>query len=215
MTLLDRLAAIPYTGALSDILDEMGFTCQVLPHEIQSLQPGQTMAGRALTVVGERAVGRPRDDYFLPFLSMLGSLAEGDVIVSQPHDDAVAHFGELSCETAKLRGARGAVIDGGTRDVDYILKLGFPLFCRYQTPLDIVGRWRVVDFNVPVIIGETRVQPGDYIVGDRDGVVVIPQTTAEEVIVKAEEIVQTENLVRKAILEGTHPLQAYEKFGRF
>jgi regulator of RNase E activity RraA len=213
--LIDRLAAIPYTGAISDILDEMGFTHQVLPAEIRSIQPGQTIAGRALTVIGEPLSGLPRDDYFRPFLKMLGSIGPGDIVVSQPNDRTVAHFGELSCETAKLRGGRGAVIDGGIRDVDYILRLGFPVFARYRTPQDIVGRWRLNDCNVPIVIGDVRIQPGDFVVGDRDGVVVLPQSAAEEVISKAEAVVHTENAVRTAILDGVHPVEAYEKFGRF
>ena len=65
-----------------------------------TIQPGQTLAGRALTVAGEYSTGRARDDYFLPFLKMLGSIAPGDVVVSQPNDHTIAHFGELSCETA-------------------------------------------------------------------------------------------------------------------
>ena len=215
MSLIERLVAIPYTGAISDILDEMGFTEQVLPHEIRAIQPGQIVAGRALTALGEPAPARARDDYFLPFLKMLGSIGPGDVVVSQPNDCTVAHFGELSAETAKSRGGAGVVVDGGVRDIDYILKLGFPAFSRYTTPLDIVGRWRLVDFNVPVTIGRTRIHPGDYVLGDRDGVLIIPQLVAEEVIGKAEEVIRTENLVRKAILEGMHPVQAFEKFGRF
>ena len=215
LELAGRLAAIPYSGAISDMLDEMGFAHQVLPAGIQSIQPGQTVAGRALTILGERATGHARDDYFLPFLKMLGSVGPGDVIVSQPNDHTVAHFGELSAETAKSRGGHGAIIDGGIRDIEYILKLGFPVFARYQTPQDIVGRWRLLDYNVPVTIGEVRIHAGDFVVGDRDGVVVIPQAIAEEAISKAEEVVRTENVVRKAILEGTHPVEAYEKFGRF
>jgi 4-hydroxy-4-methyl-2-oxoglutarate aldolase len=213
--LIDRLAAIPYTGAISDILDEMGHAHQVLPSRIQSIQPGQTVVGRALTVLGEPATGRVRDEYFRPFLTMLGMIGPGDVVVIQPNDASIAHFGELSCETAKFRGGRGAIIDGGVRDVDYILKLGFPVFARYRTPQDIVGRWRVVDCDVPVTIGEVRIQPGDFVLGDRDGAVIIPQSAAREVIAKAEEVVHTENAVRKAILDGVHPVQAYEKFGRF
>lgn len=213
--LIDRLAAIPYTGAVSDILDEMGYAHQVLPAEIQSIQPGQTLAGRALTVTGERCFGLPRDDYFLPFLKMLGSIGPGDVVISQPNDATVAHFGELSCETAKFRGGRGAVIDGGIRDIDYILQLGFPVFARYKTPQDIVGRWRLTDCNVSITIGEVRIQAGDFLLGDRDGVVVVPQSLAEEVITKAEAVIHAENFVRKAILEGAHPVEAYEKFGRF
>lgn len=215
MTLIERLAAIPYTGAISDILDEMGLADQVLPHSIQALDPGRIVAGRALTVLGERAPGMTRDDYFIPFLEMLGAIGPGDVVVSQPNDSTIAHFGELSAETAKTRGGAGVVIDGGVRDIDYIIKLGFPAFARYTTPQDIVGRWRLLDFNVPVTIGRTRVLPGDYVLGDRDGVLTIPASVAEEVIGKAEEVIRTENHLRKAVLEGMAPVEAYRKYGRF
>jgi 4-hydroxy-4-methyl-2-oxoglutarate aldolase len=215
MELLDRLSSIPYTGAISDILDEMGMRRQVLPHTIRAMEPASTLVGRALTVVGELAAGLRRDEYFLPYLHMLGSIQPGDVIVSQPNDLAVAHFGELSAETAKFRGGRGAVIDGGVRDLDYITRLGFPIFARYHTPQDIVGRWRLLDVNTSITIGETRIAPGDYIVGDRDGIVVIPQAAAEDVVARAEEVIHTENHVRKAILEGVHPVNAYHQFGRF
>jgi 4-hydroxy-4-methyl-2-oxoglutarate aldolase len=215
MTLTERLAAVPYTGAISDILDEMGLREQVLPHQIRPLRPGQTMAGRALTVLGERAAGLARDDYFVPYLKMLGAIAPGDVVVSQPNDHTVAHFGELSAEASKARGGAGVVVDGGIRDVDYILKLGFPAFARYTTPQDIVGRWRLVDFNVPVTIGRTLVNAGDYVLGDRDGVVIVPQDVAEEVIARAEAVIGEENQIRKAVIEGMDPAAAYEKFGRF
>ena len=215
MTLIERLTAIPYTGALSDILDEMGYRHQVLPPAIQALEPRQTMAGRALTVSGRPQSGRERDDYFRPYLTVLGAVEPGDVIVSQPHDSTVSHFGELSAEAAKMRGGRGVVIDGGIRDVDYIVKLGFPTFARYKTPKDIVGRWILEEFNVPIVIGDVRIAPGDYIVGDADGVLVIPQAIAEKAIATAEEVVRTESLVRKAVMEGVKPLEAYEKFGRF
>ncbi len=214
-TLIDRLAAVPYTGAISDILDELGYPHQVLPHEIQSIEPGQTLAGRALTVVGEPASGLTRDEYFLPFLEMLGAIQDGDIVVSQPNDRSIAHFGELSCETAKYRGGRGVVLDGGIRDIDYILKLGMPVFARYRTPQDIVGRWKLTAYNVPIKIGVVDILPGDYILGDRDGVVTIPAAIAEQVIAKAEEVVRTEDIVRKRILEGVHPLEAYRSYGRF
>ena len=110
---------------------------------------------------------------------------------------------------------RGAVIDGGARDTEYMLRIGFPVFARYKTPLDVRGRWTLVKWNVPIVIGSTTVHPGDFILGDRDGVVVIPQTIAEEVITKAEEVVSTENEVRAAILKGVLPIDAYHQFGRF
>jgi regulator of RNase E activity RraA len=213
--LIERLSRIPYTGAISDILDEMGFQNQVLPKEIQSLHPGHTIAGRALTMAGEPTTSEDPEVIFIPYLKMLGDVKPGDILVSQPNDNLAAHLGELSSETAQFRGARGAVIDGGARDTDYILKLKFPVFARYKTPVDIIGRWRLVGHNIPIDIGRVHIEPGDYIVGDRDGVLVIPQNNAEEVVSKAEDVVKTENLVRKSILKGTHPVDAYQKFGRF
>jgi 4-hydroxy-4-methyl-2-oxoglutarate aldolase len=213
--LVERLAKIPYTGAISDILDEMGLRSQVLPKEIQSLESGATVAGRALTIVGEPTTSDDPEVIFVPYLKMLGDVKPGDVLVSQPKDDVAAHLGELSSETAQFRGARGAVIDGGARDTDYTRKLDFPVFARYKTPVDIVGRWRLIAHNVPIDIGRVHVEPGDYIVGDRDGVLVIPQAVIEEVVTKAEGVVKTENLVRKSILKGMHPVDAYRKFGRF
>lgn len=213
--LVQRLAAIPYTGAVSDILDEMGFRHQFLPKEIQAIHPGLTVAGRSLTILGEPTESGDPEIIFIPFLKMLGEIRPGDVLVSQPNDSTAAHIGELSSETAQYRGARGAVIDGGARDTSYILKLGFPVFARYKTPADIIGRWHLVDFNVSITIGQVRICAGDYVLGDRDGVLVIPQTVAEEVVTKAEEVVHTENLVRKAILQGVHPVEAYRQYGRF
>ena len=215
LPLIERLAAIPYTGAVTDILDEMGFRHQVLPHAIQSLVPGQTVAGRALTLRGEPSAIDDPDIVYPPFLKMLGEIRPGDVLTNQANDNVSAHLGELSSETAKFRGARGAVIDGGARDTEYMFRLGFPVFARYKTPLDIRGRWRLVDWNVPIVIGSVAIAPGDLLLGDRDGVIVIPQTIAEEVVTKAEEVVQTEDLVRAAILKGVLALEAYQRFGRF
>lgn len=213
--LIDRLAAIPYTGAVTDILDELGYREQTLPHSIQSLVPGQTVAGRALTILGEPSKAKDSDIVYPPILTMLGGIRPGDVLVYQANDDLSAHLGELSSETAKFRGARGAVIDGGARDTEYMLRLGFPVFARYRTPLDVCGRWRLVDWNVPIVIGPTSIQPGDLVIGDRDGVAIIPQQIAEDVISKAEHVVNTENQVRAAILEGVLPIDAYHRFGRF
>ena len=116
--LLHRLTAIPYTGAISDILDEMGFRDQVLPKEIQAIQPGQTVSGRALTILGEPTDSEDPEVIYVPFLKMLGEIRSGDVLVSRPNDNVAAHLGELSAETAQYRVARGAVIDGGVRDVE-------------------------------------------------------------------------------------------------
>jgi 4-hydroxy-4-methyl-2-oxoglutarate aldolase len=212
---IDRLAAIPYTGAISDILDESGYHHQALPYQIQPLTRGATLAGRAMTVRGEKTASTDPEEIFIPFLAMLGDLGPGDVIVSQPNDNLAAHLGELSAETAQYRGARGAVIDGGVRDTSYIERLGFPVFARYRTPIDIVGRWRLTGFGDPIEIGGVTVRRGDFVVGDDDGVLIIPYEVAPEVIARAEEVIKTENLVRTDILKGVHPVEAFRRHGRF
>jgi regulator of RNase E activity RraA len=209
-----RFSAI-YTGAIADVLDEMGYHNQVLPSSIQALTMDQRVAGVAMPVEGEPTSSTDPEEVYVPILKMLGDLRNGDVIVSQPHDNISAHIGELSCETAKFRGARGAVIDGGARDIDYILKLGFPVFCRYRTPADVLGRWKLLSYGKEVRIGLVAIRRGDFIVGDKDGVLAIPREITISVLEKSEEVVSTENLVRKAILQGAHPVDAYRKYGRF
>jgi regulator of RNase E activity RraA len=210
-----RRFSVIYTGAISDVLDEMGYHNQVLPSAIQGLTMEQKIAGVAMTVEGQPTDSLDPEVIFVPMLQMLGDLKCGDVIVSQPHDSLSAHLGELSAESARFRGARGAVIDGGARDIDYILKLGFPVFCRYRTPADIIGRWKLVSYGQPIQIGEVGIRRGDFIVADKDGVLVIPKQITLEVLEKSEEVANTENLVRKEILEGVHPVDAYRKYGRF
>lgn len=210
-----RRFSVIYTGAISDVLDEMDYRNQVLPSSIQALERGQRVAGIAMPVEGQSTKSLDPEEVYIPVLQMLGDLRNGDVIVTQAQDSVSAHLGELSCETAKFRGARGAVIDGGARDIDYILKLGFPVFCRYHTPQDVMGRWKLVSHGKEIKIGNVTVRRGDFVVGDKDGVLIIPREITLQVLEKAEEVVNTENLVRKAILQGVHPVEAYRQYGRF
>ncbi|MFN2629230.1 MAG: RraA family protein [Gaiellaceae bacterium] len=115
----------------------------------------------------------------------------------------------------RARGCAGAVIDGGCRDVDAILDQEFAVFCRYRTPADAVPRWRIEQWNAPVTIGSVRVEPGDYLVADRDGIVVVPATLRDEVLGRAEQLVATENEIREAVRKGVSPLEAYDRYGVF
>src|SRR4029077_7274574 len=93
--LIERLSKIPYTGAISDILDEMSFHCQALPKEIQSLHPGHTLAGRALTIAGEPTASEDPEVIFIPYLKMLGDVKPGDVLANVGGDDLGVDLGEL------------------------------------------------------------------------------------------------------------------------
>ena len=214
---LPRRFAKIYTAAITDVLDELGLLRQTLPHVIQPLTPEMRMAGYAFTARGRAYRGKPRDrDATLRrFLGMLGAVPAESVLVLAANDDEAAHFGELSAEWFRARKVRGAVIDGSTRDAASIIRARFPTFVRYRTPQDSVPRWRVSDWGQPITLGGVRINLGDVIVGDLDGVVVVPRRVAHEVLQRCERLVGTEGKVRAAVRRGMLPLQAYEKFGAF
>lgn len=212
-TLSDRFEAA-YSGAIFDVLRELGMPNQALPTNIRPLNLTQKLAGPVFTVSG-RLADISEDESLLRWCDFLSQAPAGHVVVCQPNDSSLAHMGELSAETLNFRGIRGYIADGGCRDTDFILHLGFRVFCRYFTPADIVGRWSAEALGEPITIGGRAIRTGDYIMGDRDGLVVIPQGVSETCADRVEEVMNTENLVRKAILEGIDPKEAYINYGRF
>ena len=209
-----RFSAL-YTGAITDVLDGMGRLSQTLPPELLPLREGMRLAGPAYTIEGRPRPGNDYDTSIRKILTMLGSVPDGHIAVYQTNERSAAHLGELSVTSLKARGCRGAVIDGGCRDVDYILKEDFPVFCRYTTPQDCVVRWDLTAENTPVTVGTVRISPGDYIVADHDGIVAIPAELCDAVLAAAEEKVATENAIRDAVRGGALPLEAYDRFGTF
>jgi regulator of RNase E activity RraA len=214
---LPRRFAKIYTAAITDVMDEMGLLRQTLPSGLQPLTPGMRVAGYAFTARGRAHKGHPRekDATLRKFLGMISAVPSDSVLVLASNDNVAAHFGELSMEWFRRRKVRGVVIDGATRDAAYIARVGFPTFVRYKTPQDSVPRWRVGDWGQPLMIGGVRVSLGDMIVGDADGVIVVPRRAAHEVLVRCEKLVGTENKIRTAVKRGMTPLEAYEKFGAF
>ena len=213
----ERFAAI-YTAALADVLDARGFHAQTLPPSIRPLDPSMRVAGRAFTVEGGPAANADTDAYdraIRKVLQMLGDVPEDHVAVFACNHDVSAHLGELSVTSLKARGVAGCVLDGGCRDVRFILDEGFPVFCRFVTPGDSTWRWELEATQVPVTIGGVRIEPGDWVVGDEDGVVVVPAGIAEDVLLEAERKAATESEIRVAVRDGMPPLEAYERFGTF
>jgi 4-hydroxy-4-methyl-2-oxoglutarate aldolase len=204
-----------YTAAITDVLDHHGRYTQTLPHDIVGLTPGTRIAGLAFPATGRPSRKRDPERAIRAFLALLGAVPRDAVLVVQSNDDVAAHFGELSAVAMKARGVRGVVIDGATRDAAYILREEFPVFCRYRTPLDSLPRWLAVDWGRPVRIGGVRIEPGDVVVGDLDGVAVVPQALTMPVLLECERLLSTENQVRDAVRQGMAPLAAYEKFGVF
>jgi regulator of RNase E activity RraA len=213
--LRSRFSAL-YTGAIADVLDQLGLLHQTLPHELAPLRPGMRLAGPAYPVEGRPRPGMDYDVSVRKVLGMLGRVPPGHVAVYQTNDTESAHLGELSVTSLKSRGCAGAVIDGGCRDIDLILREDYPVFARFTTPQDCTHRWELTgDGDVTVAIGDVAVAPGDYVVADADGIVVVPQDVQQEVLERAEAKAATESEIREAVRGGTLPLEAYERYGTF
>ena len=214
MELIEALRCC-YSGAIYDVLRSLGLSNQVLPSDIRALQIKQSLVGQVFPVSGHCDVNADEHSTLLAWTGLLSTAPSGSVIICQPNDSTLAHFGELSAEAMHGRGIRGYIVDGGARDTQFIESLGFPVFCRYRTPKDIVGRWMVETIGEDITIGEVRIQKGDFVVADCDGIVIIPSAVAEQTIHDAVELMGTESLVRKAIRQGSDPQQAYLQYGKF
>lgn len=214
MDLTPRLEKL-YAGAVYDVLNEMGHADCVLPPQIVSLKPGLRLAGEVYTINGKYQLGMDRHETLLGWATVLSQAPGGKVLVCQPNTLEIALMGELSAETLKRKGVRGYVVDGACRDVDFILAMDFPVYCRFNTPKDIVGRWVAASMGEPIEIGTVTIRSGDYVLADRDGVVIIPAAMAEEAVSRTEQLASTETAMRDAILGGMDPVDAYRKFGTF
>jgi regulator of RNase E activity RraA len=204
-----------YTGVVHDVMRALGLRDFTLPAELRPILPEQAIAGPAFTIEGMVVPGVEAHETLLAWTGLLSKAPAESIWVSQPNDRVVAHMGELSAETLKNKGVKGCVADGFIRDVNFLQAIGFQSWCRGFTPRDIVGHWLPKATEVPITIGDVVIAPGDYMVGDRDGLIRVPKALAPKIVQAAEGAMATESLVRKAILEGTDPQAAYLKYGKF
>lgn len=189
------------SAVLGDVLDSMGFYHQFLPPEIRAITPLGTMAGIAMPVLLMDVYG-PQEKPFGLLPEALDDLREGEVYVSSGAFHRSANWGELLTSAAKARGAAGAVVDGYHRDSNKVIDQRFPVFSRGAYGQDSGPRMRVADFRVPIEVGDVRVAPGDVVVGDADGVVIIPQTICSDAVSAAEAKLKAEKDVRRVIENG-------------
>jgi 4-hydroxy-4-methyl-2-oxoglutarate aldolase len=204
-----------HTPAIADILDKKGLFHQILPPQIQAIAPGMKVAGPAQTIKGAPTTVH-KDEYLKVAVEAYAAIEPGEIAVYDTSGDhGTAHWGEMISTTAQAKGCGGVVIDGGVRDVESILTLGFPVFARYRTPADIRGRWRYVEAGIPIRIGDVDIHPGDWAIGDANGAVIVPQDLAVEVLLEAEKVLATEDKIREELRAGEHPLTVYSKYGQF
>jgi regulator of RNase E activity RraA len=146
---------------------------------------------------------------------MLAAVPAFHVAIFEANDSIgfSSHVGEFHATCLKAQGAVGTITEGGCRDVEAVLELDYPVFCRYSTPQDSLARWEIVDWGEPITIGPVGIQTGDYIVADSDGVVVVPAAVREEVLKRSESKAARESTVRDEIQKGDQPLEALRRAG--
>jgi regulator of RNase E activity RraA len=194
------------TATISDALDRFGIVGQC--YEIKPRDPKFRMAGRAYTLLCAPAAVPPGTvgDY-------IDDVQPGQVVVIDNGGRLNATiWGDILTETAHAKKVAGTVIDGLCRDTALCMELGYPVFTRDHWMRTGKDRVQVEATNVPVTIGEARVQPGDILRGDADGVVVIPKEHEDKVLQAAEEIEEAENAIRKAVRGGMRLDEARKQF---
>jgi regulator of RNase E activity RraA len=202
-----------FTAVVGDVMDKLHLRRQFLPAEIRPLAPEMVTIGRAMTVL-EADFFEEGDKPFGVMLEALDDLKANEIYVCTGASLRYALWGELMSLRATRLGAVGAVLDGYSRDTHGILEQRFPCFSRGCYAQDQGPRGKVVDFRVPVEMdGGVRIETGDIVFGDIDGVCVIPRKAEREVFSKAIEKARGEKAVRKALEAGMSAQDAFRKFG--
>jgi 4-hydroxy-4-methyl-2-oxoglutarate aldolase len=212
LALIDRLERL-YPAVVADCLDRLGLRSQVLEPHIRPLYREARAAGFAATVrcVEVDAVPENRDDWYRGELQSVDALEPGDVLVVSTCRGSF--WGELLTTAARHRGARGIVSDAYTRDTLALIELRFPTFAAGIHCADSLGRIDVDAVGGSIVCGGVEVNPGDLVLGDYDGVVVIPSAVGEEVLSLAEEKVAGENAVRDKLAEGMPVAEVFRTYG--
>jgi 4-hydroxy-4-methyl-2-oxoglutarate aldolase len=211
----DRYSKL-YTAAINDIFQEKGLHHQWLGPEIScktvDLQD-KIVAGAAFTV---QWIFDPLPDEREQYAAkMVQSYPEDNIVVVDAGADQVSGFwGELATTVCLRNGVKGAVINGGAKDTGIIKTMGFPIFCKFSSPVDGFYRSRLRAWQIPIWINEILIRPGDMVVADNDGVLVIPQEIAEEILIETERRVLEEAQTRKLLKKGVSADEASTMTGR-
>lgn len=203
-----------YSGALSDILDEMGYAeCAASPHAlVRPLYPEAICAGRARTLLNAPTLTGREDPYKLA-IDLMDSLNPGEVVIAtatKPLETGI--MGELSATAMRSRGARGCLVDGYTRDARKIIRMRFPVFARGVSPVDTTDRAAVVESDQPVIFAGRRIIPGQIVFADLDGIVIIPIEVEKDVVKEAARRVRAETKVRVALRARKKVRDVWDKY---
>ena len=202
------------TAMVNDVLREMGYLYQTLPVNILPLKNDMKVAGIVFTIKGSKNLDVTNE--MEQRARMLESIHSESVCVwDTSGDDESAQWGEIMTMASVKQGCRGAIVDGGVRDTNKILEQNFPVFCKYRTSNGMLGRFRMIGYQIPVMIGDVHIYPGDIAFGDIDGCIIIPRNMAYEVLERAEKIRDNEIEIKNMIESGLKPSKVVENGGYF
>lgn len=207
-----------FTAVVGDVLDAMGYQNQFLPQAVKPLKSGTRIAGRAMPVLeaaypSANGPGPLSDKAFGVMFSALDDLKESEIYIASGASLQFALWGGLMSTRAQHLNAAGAILNGYVRDVGEIAALDFPVFSRGSYAQDQGVRGKVLDYRVPIKVGEAQVANGDLIFADDEGVLIIPQSVEVAAVEQALEKAETENKVALAIKGGMSSQMAFETFG--
>lgn len=201
-----------YVAAVNDIFQSRGLHNQWLGPEVKCLTRdlrGEVIAGFAFTV--QWIFDPLPDERSRPAAKMVESYPANSIIVVDTGADQISGFwGELATTVCVRNGVRGAVINGGAKDTGIVKQMGFPLFARFTSPVDGFYRSRLGDWQIPIWFNGVLIRPGDFIVGDNDGVLAIPHEIAEDILLEAERKVNSESQTRTLLKQGVSASEASE-----
>lgn len=215
-----------YTGAIYDALNSLGYSEEeFLIKEIKPLRKQDFFMGPAFTTYGERVfvseeeykkLDKIRMEMYKPSL-----IKKGCVVVLQTNDLNVAHAGDITLSIYKKLGVSAFVTDGLVRDSSIIYKEGISCFSKGTIPTDALNRWALIKYQVPLNISGIKIETGQILVGDNDGIIVIPKGKENQVMNKLKEVLEKENEARKAIQESSEEtlyknlMEVLDKHGRW
>ncbi len=203
-----------YTGAINDVLRfDYKIHATSLPSGFTPLREDMKLVGLAFTIKGGPDI--TTDGEMETRAEMLEALHQDSVVIWDCTGDTVtSQWGEVMTMAALRAGCRGAVVNG-IRDTEAILDQKFPIFHKYKSNTGMLGRFRMFHYQKPVLMGEVVVRPGDWIFGDIDGVIAIPQAIAYDVLLAAEKIVNRESEIKKMVKSGMSPTEVVKNGGYF
>jgi 4-hydroxy-4-methyl-2-oxoglutarate aldolase len=202
-----------YVAVLSDVLDQLGYRHQATRIPFHAYTGINKLLGRCKTSLWADMYDTDPNPYELE-LQAVDSCQPGDVLICAAGGSTRSGiWGELLSTAARNSGCLGVVVHGGVRDIDKMRAMEFPVFATSKNPYDSQNRQRVVDLDVTVEIDGVKFRPGDLVMADEDGIVVVPKEVEEQVIAAAIQKVDAENVTRDAIKNGMKAWEAYQKFG--